>query len=155
MFSKKTHNAKFLEASSETFGTIIGNDTEFHGTLLLSEGVRIDGKIVGNIEVRSNARVTIAIGKTGQVEGDICAFRVLVAGTIRGNVYASERVELHDTANVHGDITYDSIGIEPGASLNGHMISKVGESESEHSPDSATQLQSALDKIKEDSGIKT
>jgi cytoskeletal protein CcmA (bactofilin family) len=59
--------------------------------------------------------------------GDISAYRVLVAGKVEGNIYATERVELHDGAEVRGDITYGQIGIEPGAILFGLMIARAAE----------------------------
>ncbi|MBT8580173.1 polymer-forming cytoskeletal protein [Polynucleobacter paneuropaeus] len=153
MFGKKNNEHKFSEPLIESFGTIIGSATEFHGSLIVSESVRVDGKIFGNIEERAGQRITIAIGKGGEVYGDIFAFRILVAGMVNGNTYAHERVELHTTANVHGDVTYDTIGIEPGATLNGQMISKRAEPNS--SPDSATQLQDTINKIKQDAGISS
>jgi cytoskeletal protein CcmA (bactofilin family) len=156
MFSKKNNNAKYSQGSSESFGTIIGQDAEFHGNLLVSEGVRIDGKVIGNVEARTGgASITIAIGLTGEVHGDICAHRVLVAGKIQGNIYSTERVELHSTAKVKGDITYETIGTEPGASLNGHLISNVAQAdhEGQDATDSGTHLKNALSKIKSDAGI--
>jgi len=49
---------------------------------------------------------------------------VLVAGRVEGNVLATERVELHSGADVHGDIIYAQIGIEQGARLSG-LLSKI------------------------------
>lgn len=156
MFSKKNNHAKYSQGSSESFGTIIGQDAEFHGNLVVSEGVRIDGRVIGNIEARTGgATITIAIGLTGEVQGDICAHRVLVAGKIMGNIYSTERVELHSTAKVKGDITYETIGTELGASLNGHLISNVEQADNDgpDATDSATQLKNTLNKIKNDAGI--
>ena len=50
-----------------------------------------------------------------------------MAGKVEGNIYATERVELHDGAEVRGDITYGQIGIEPGAKLFGLMIARAAE----------------------------
>jgi cytoskeletal protein CcmA (bactofilin family) len=78
---------------------------------------RIDGKVVGNIETIKDNKVTVAIGATGEVSGDITAYRVMVAGKVEGNIYAAERVEFHKDSVVHGDISYGSIAIEHGAHL--------------------------------------
>lgn len=111
----------------ESFETIIGPSTEVHGRLVAHESIRIDGRVIGNIEARQGKNVSIALGRSGFVQGDIYAFRILVAGRVEGNIYGSERVELHDGAEVQGDITYGRLGIEHGAKLNGLMISKNGE----------------------------
>jgi len=76
------------------------------------------------VETSQDGVVSIAVGKNGIVQGDIYAYRVIIAGRVEGNVYCTERVELHNGAIVHGDVTYGQIGIEPGARLNGLMISR-------------------------------
>jgi cytoskeletal protein CcmA (bactofilin family) len=84
--------------------------------------VRIDGKVVGNIETAKESKVTVAIGASGEVSGDVTAHRVMVAGKVEGNIYASERVEFHKDSVVHGDIAYGSIAVEHGARLLGLVI---------------------------------
>jgi len=83
---------KSLSPSQERFDTIIGRTTQIYGRLVLLDSVRIDGKVVGNIETTKDNKVTVAIGKTGEVSGDITAHRVMVAGKVEGNIYAAERV---------------------------------------------------------------
>lgn len=123
MFSKNS-SAKPLSPSKESFGTIIDEFTEVHGRVVSSTSLRIDGKIIGNVEASQEKNVSIAIGKTGLVQGDIYAYRIFVAGKVTGNIYCSERVELHEGAEVTGDVTYGEIGVEPGSKLNGLMIFK-------------------------------
>ena len=130
MFKKK-RPVGLLEPSVENFETIIGPAAEVHGRIVTSKGLRVDGKIIGNIEAQSGSEVCVALGKTGAVMGDIYAYRVLVAGVIEGNIYATERVELHDGSEVRGDVTYGQLGIEHGAKLNGLMIARANESTDE------------------------
>jgi cytoskeletal protein CcmA (bactofilin family) len=83
---------------------------------------------MGNIECTNeseNENITVAVGVTGKINGDIRAYRVLVAGKVEGNIYAAEKVELHESAIVVGDITYNQLGIEHGAEVLGLMIKKV------------------------------
>ncbi len=147
MLFKKSQSIKFLQPTMESFETIVGPATEVHGRLVANESMRIDGRIIGNIEARQGKDVSIALGRTGFVQGDIYAFRVLIAGRVEGNVYATERVELHEGAEVRGDITYGQLGIEHGAKLNGLMISRNGE-ESDTQIDSAAIFQANWSKIK-------
>lgn len=115
---------RLLDPSKETFGSIIGSDLEIIGSLLATKSLRIDGTIVGDIKTKAGADVCIALGKSGLVQGNISGVRVLVAGRVEGNVLATERVELHSGADVHGDIIYAQIGIEQGARLSG-LLSKI------------------------------
>jgi len=147
MVFKKSQSIKFLQPTMESFETIVGPATEVHGRIVANESLRIDGRVVGNIESRQGKNVSIALGRTGMVQGDINAFRVLVAGRVEGNIYATERVELHEGAEVRGDITYGQLGIEHGAKLNGLMISKSSE-ETESATDSTAIFQANWNKIK-------
>ena len=113
---------KPIASSQERFDTIIGKTTQIFGRLVLHDSVRIDGKVVGNIETTKDNKVTVAIGITGEVSGDITAHRVMVAGKVEGNIYAAERVEFHKESIVQGDISYGSIAVEHGARLLGLVI---------------------------------
>ena len=113
---------KSLSPTQERFDTIIGRTTQIYGRLVLLDSVRIDGKVVGNIETTKDNKVTVAIGLTGEVSGDITAHRVMVAGKVEGNIYAAERVEFHKESIVQVDISYGSIAVEHGARLLGLVI---------------------------------
>jgi cytoskeletal protein CcmA (bactofilin family) len=117
---------KSLNTSNERFDTLIGKSAQIHGRLVLLDSVRIDGKVIGNIETAPDHKVSVAIGVTGEVKGDITAHRVMVAGKIEGNIYADERVEFHKDSIVHGDISYGSIAVEHGAKLLGLVIQNSG-----------------------------
>jgi hypothetical protein len=120
MFRKMKQNK--LLPTQEKFDTLIGATTEIYGRLVLLDSVRIDGKVVGNIETAKDKKVTVAIGRSGEVSGDVTAHRVMVAGKIEGNIYATERAEFHKDSEVRGDITYGTIGVEHGAKLLGLVI---------------------------------
>ena len=123
MFGKR--KTSLLLPTNERFDTLIGKTSEIYGRMVVGESLRIDGKVVGNIESEENSKVTVAVGEDGEVIGDIFAYRVMVAGKVEGNIYAIERVEFHQTAQVRGDVTYGSIGIEHGARVIGLVIQGV------------------------------
>ena len=113
---------KLTATSNERFDTLIGRTTEIVGRLILLDSVRIDGKVNGSIEAQVDHKVSVAIGATGEVTGDIKANRVMVAGKVEGNIEAAERVELQKDSVVLGDITYGSIAVEHGARILGMLI---------------------------------
>ncbi len=121
---------KSFATTQERFDTLIGRTTSIHGRLVLVDSVRIDGKVLGNIETTQDNKISVAIGLTGEVNGDITAYRVLVAGKVNGNIYAAERVEFHKDAVVNGDISYGSIAVEHGARLLGMVIQNKASSQS-------------------------
>lgn len=126
---KKFKNKSF-SPTQERFDTLVGRTTTIFGRLVLLDSVRIDGKVFGNIETTPDNKISVAIGPTGEVTGDITAHRVLVAGKVEGNIYASERVEFHKDAVVNGDISYGSIAVEHGARLLGMVIQNKAASQS-------------------------
>ena len=121
---------KSFAATQERFDTLVGRTTTVFGRLVLLDSVRIDGKVFGNIETTPDNKISVAIGPTGEVKGDITAHRVLVAGKIEGNIYAAERVEFHKDAVVNGDISYGSIAVEHGARLLGMVVQNKAASQS-------------------------
>jgi cytoskeletal protein CcmA (bactofilin family) len=73
--------------------------------------------------------------------GDIFAHRVMIAGKVEGNIYATERVEFHQTAQVRGDVTYGSIGIEHGARVIGLVIQGVDKKSANQASDVIRAMQ--------------
>ena len=111
-----------MSVSSEKFETLIGRTTVIQGTMVLIDSIRIDGKVLGNIETSPGSKITVAIGPTGQVTGDITAHRIMVAGKVAGHIFAAERVEFQKDSVVQGDVSYGSIAVEHGAKLSGLII---------------------------------
>ena len=130
--------------SLESFDTLIGTATRIEGRMVVNKSIRLDGTIDGSIESPAGTQVTVAIGKTGLVHGDVRAHRVLVNGQVDGNIYAREKCELHETSKVKGDIHYGLLGIEHGAEILGLMVKKI---EATGEVESVTEAKNLIDKI--------
>jgi cytoskeletal protein CcmA (bactofilin family) len=117
----KVKGKSSLGRSVENFESIIGKSLRIDGDLIISEGVRVDGTLNGNIYQGDGKSATVAIAETGAVKGNIHAQHVIVSGNVNGNIYSLDRVELLATAHIEGDITYGSIGIEVGAKVLGKL----------------------------------
>ena len=130
--------------SQESFDTLIGSATRIEGRMVVNKSIRLDGTIEGSIESPNDNQVTVAIGHTGLVHGDVRAHRVLVNGQVDGNIYAREKCELHETSKVKGDIHYGLLGIEHGAEILGLMVKKI---EATGAVESGTEARNLIDKI--------
>lgn len=95
--------------------TTLGPDTEFEGTLKFKHTLQIMGKFMGSITTDGH----VTVGESGNVKADIKAGSVLIAGTVNGNIAASDLVELHSTATVHGDVSTSRMKVEEGVVLVG------------------------------------
>ena len=130
--------------SIESFDTLIGAATRIEGRMVVNKSIRLDGTIEGSIESSADNQVTVAIGHTGLVHGDVRAHRVLVNGQVDGNIYAREKCELLETSKVKGDIHYGLLGIEHGAEILGLMVKKI---EATGEVESVTEARNLIDKI--------
>ena len=95
----------------------IDQGSEFEGKLSFKDTVRIDGCFRGEITSQN----TLVVGETGEIMATVRSCSVIVSGTVTGNIFASQRLVLHKTARVEGDIEANSIAIEEGAVLNGKL----------------------------------
>lgn len=119
MFGKTKTPGEIL--AIDAFKTFIDASTVMEGRIVFAESIRIDGKVMGDVQVVPGTTGNVAVGPGAVVRGDIAAHRVLVAGTVQGNIQAMEIVQLMDGANVTGDISYAAISIVHGAIVNGAL----------------------------------
>jgi cytoskeletal protein CcmA (bactofilin family) len=119
----------------------IGKSLIIKGEVTGSESLYIDGKVEGSINLPGN-RVTV--GRNGQVTANISAREIVVLGKVKGNVSASDRVDIRSEGSLSGDVVAQRISIEDGAFFKGGIdIRKPGnEKSSDVKPNSgATQQQ--------------
>lgn len=109
----------------ERFATLIGEATSIKGDLVLSESIRIDGRLDGDATRGADAQVTVVVGPGGRVVGNITATRVVIAGSVQGTVFADESVELQATAELDGDVHCQSLRVEHGARLSCRLAAGV------------------------------
>jgi cytoskeletal protein CcmA (bactofilin family) len=94
----------------------IGRSLQIKGEVIGSESLYIDGKVEGAINL-PNSRVTVA--RDAQVLANITAREVVVFGKVRGNINASDRVDIRSEASLIGDVVAGRITIGEGAFLKG------------------------------------
>ena len=98
--------------------TIIGKSIVIKGELSCSEELYVDGQVEGVIDPKGNR---LTVGPNGRVKANVSASAVVVQGKLEGNVQASDRVELKQSAVVTGDIAAQRISIEEGAYFKGRV----------------------------------
>jgi cytoskeletal protein CcmA (bactofilin family) len=94
----------------------IGKGLFIKGEINGSESLFIDGKVEGSVNLPGN-RVTI--GRNGQVSANITAREIVVLGKVRGNVSATDRVDIRAEGSLSGDVAAARISIEDGAYFKG------------------------------------
>jgi cytoskeletal protein CcmA (bactofilin family) len=102
---------------------MIARSLEIKGEVICSDWLYIDGKVEGAISL-PGGRVTVS--RDAQVAANICAREVVVLGNVRGNIDASDRVDIRSESSLIGDVITQRISIGDGAFFKGSMeISKL------------------------------
>jgi cytoskeletal protein CcmA (bactofilin family) len=102
--------------------TVIGKSVVIRGELSGNEDLFIDGDVEGTVSL-PESRLTV--GPNAQVRADINAREVVVFGHLTGNVKATGRVDLRQSALVKGDILAGRLSIEESAVLTGRVELKA------------------------------
>lgn len=113
---------KIADKPCNTIDTLIGVKTELKGDIVFTGGLRIDGKVKGNITAKGDANSMLVLSEHAVVTGNVTVPHLVVNGVIKGHVRSSERVELQAKADITGDLTYKTLEIALGASINGNLI---------------------------------
>jgi len=102
--------------------TVIGKSVTIRGDLTGKEDLYMDGDIEGTITLIEGS---LTVGPNARVVADVHVRDVVVMGRISGNLHATGRVELRQTAWVEGDIFAARLSIEDSASLKGRVELKT------------------------------
>lgn len=100
--------------------SVIGADTVITGDLRFNDGLHLDGKVIGHVSGEAGSTVTVS--EKGLIEGDVRVDSLILNGTVVGDVFANERVELAPQARVTGTVYYRLLEMAMGAEVNGQLV---------------------------------
>ena len=103
---------------------LIGKSFVIKGQVSCDGDLYIDGQVEGSVDPKGNR---LTIGPDGRLKANVTARAVVVQGNLEGNIQASERVDLKQSAVVVGDIVTQRISIEHGACIKGRIEVHGGE----------------------------
>jgi cytoskeletal protein CcmA (bactofilin family) len=101
--------------------SIIRKDTKLMGDLFFSGRLHIFGSVTGNIISTEEADSTLVLEKGSEINGEIRASNILVHTRISGDIFAYKRLSLKSTALIQGNVHYNELEIEQGATINGNL----------------------------------
>jgi cytoskeletal protein CcmA (bactofilin family) len=97
-----------VRVSQTSISTFVGADTKLEGTLITRSSVRVDGTIVGGVV----ADGTVILSQNGQIQGNVIAENIVVAGVLDGNLTIKDKTNIEPTGEVYGDINTSRILID-------------------------------------------
>lgn len=105
-----------------TIETLIGAASRVEGDLNFSGASHVDGVVNGGVLSPSDGQSTLSVSEQGEIHGNVQVPNVVLNGLVKGDVTASERVELGPTARVIGNVYYNLIEMAIGAEINGKLV---------------------------------
>lgn len=112
MFGRKTKS---------TIDSLIGAATYITGNVHFKGGLRIDGRVKGDVIADEDETSMLVISEHARVEGEVRVAHLLVNGEIIGPVFSSELLELQPKARISGDVHYKALEMHGGAVVSGKL----------------------------------
>jgi cytoskeletal protein CcmA (bactofilin family) len=127
ILDKITASASSGVMSGDKNSTIIGENCVIEGDVTFEKTIEIHGKIVGTVKIAENCTsAVLVIKKSGIVEGDVYGSDVQIEGEVIGNVSGKKKIAIESSAFVSGNVYYDILDMQGGATVNGNLIRNKG-----------------------------
>lgn len=101
--------------------TLVGEGTVIEGEVRFTDGLRIDGKVIGSVVAAGGERNILVIGEKASITGRVQAGHVIVNGEIRGPLQSDELLELQPKARIEGHVRYERLEMHQGAQVQGEL----------------------------------
>jgi cytoskeletal protein CcmA (bactofilin family) len=111
----------FTRKAQPPIRTLIGEGTVFHGEVRFTDGLRIDGEVIGDVVAMPGSRSLVVVSEKARVQGKVKAGHVIINGEVVGPVACDELLELQPHARVTGDVRYDVLEMHAGARIDGEL----------------------------------
>ena len=116
----------FFKKKKFHIDTLIDKDMTIRGSTTVTGGIRLDGKIYGNLTI-DGEHGSLVMGQDSVVKGNIAVASAMIGGKVTGNITSYEYIEVHGDAVIEGDIDYNILEINAGARIRGKLnqLSKI------------------------------
>jgi len=119
---KRKHSIEVTRLESLVAASMaVTGDVEF------SSGLRVDGRIDGNVSSAPGANGLLVLSEKGTINGSVRTWDAVINGTINGDLEVEHFLELQASARVTGNISYRQMQLECGAAVEGRLVCSDGE----------------------------
>ncbi|GAB3501104.1 hypothetical protein GCM10027399_27940 [Curvibacter fontanus] len=109
----------FSQKKQPAIRSLIADGNRIEGHVHFTDGLRVDGAVVGDVRSNEDKNSILVISETASVTGEVHADHVIVNGTVKGPVYARRMLELQPKARIEGDVYYTALEMHQGAIIAG------------------------------------
>ena len=115
----------FKPTKKAEIDTLVGAKTRIDGDVQFVGGFHLDGHINGNVKSEPGNGATLSVSEQGCIEGSVIVTNIVLNGLVKGDIEASDRVELGRKAKVLGSVSYTTIEPAVDAQINGKLIHRT------------------------------
>lgn len=108
--------------------TLIGQNTEVRGDVVFTGGLHVDGVIKGNVTAAQDGNSMLSLSERGRIEGEVRVPNLVLNGTVIGDVYSGDHIELATKSRINGNLYYKVMQMASGAEVNGKLVRRPAES---------------------------
>lgn len=109
--------------------SLIAEGSEIVGNISFTDGLRVDGRVTGNIRAAEEVASILVISEIASIIGEVIADHIIINGSVKGPIYARKMLELQPKARIEGDIEYAALEMHQGALITGQLRPMLGEGE--------------------------
>ncbi len=103
----------------EKMETFLGTNSNFKGELNVKGTLRVDGLAEGRLEAEC-----VILSERARVKGEVKGRKLIIGGTVEGNLFAHDLVEIKSKGRIFGDIFTQKLTVSEGAEYNGRIEMK-------------------------------
>ena len=118
MFGKK--NTMAIDVSR--LAGLLAHDTCVRGDVMFAGGLRIDGRVEGNVLSKPDDRGLLVLSEKGVIVGTVKVHDAVINGRVEGDLEVEHFLELQVGARVTGNITYRTLKLDCGATVDGKLV---------------------------------
>ena len=107
---------------TEKINSLIGSDISIVGNVFFTGTVHLDASVDGSLVADKSSKSKLYINNKSKVKGYVEGTYLAINGTVYGNIYAYDLLQLGSDALIKGDVYYKSIEMEVGAKIDGRLI---------------------------------
>lgn len=101
--------------------SLIAEGSQIDGNIIFTDGLRVDGVVVGNILAGEDVASILVISEIASITGEITADHIIINGTVKGPIHARKMLELQPKARIEGDVEYAALEMHQGALITGQL----------------------------------
>jgi len=127
VFGNKTNRAPRIELSK--LSSLIGADIQITGDIRFSGGLRIDGRVTGNVigePGEGGGAALLVLSRHGAIDGSLRCAEAVIDGAVRGDIVVERFIDLQSNARVQGTLRYQQLRMDVGAVVLGELL-RAGE----------------------------